>query len=126
MKIYKSITITIKLEKEKFCGELCDRLTNNTIFINWKHEKKIINQQHSIIIEVIEYEKDDRFDGITEFIKLLKDEKKIIDKFKDVNYCFSLKHDIEYDDQCNMEFHPQELKKLSDNEIVLCISCWQK
>jgi len=30
----------------------------------------------------------------------------------------------EYDGQCNMEFHPAELKKLGDNGIVLCISCW--
>jgi|NOAtaT_6_FD_contig_123_81064_length_1879_multi_5_in_1_out_2_2 hypothetical protein len=29
-----------------------------------------------------------------------------------------------YDSQCNLEFTPKQLKKLGDNEIRLCISCW--
>jgi hypothetical protein len=32
----------------------------------------------------------------------------------------------EYDQQCNMEFPPKTMKRLGDNGIVLCISCWQK
>lgn len=31
----------------------------------------------------------------------------------------------EYDEQCNFEFHPDEMKQLADNGIVLCVSCWQ-
>jgi hypothetical protein len=32
----------------------------------------------------------------------------------------------EYDNgQCNMEFHPKVTKRLGDNGIVLCISCWE-
>ena len=31
----------------------------------------------------------------------------------------------EYDEQCNLEFHPDEMKQLADNGIVLCVSCWQ-
>lgn len=31
----------------------------------------------------------------------------------------------EYDEQCNMEFLPQDMKRLGDNGIVLCVSCWQ-
>jgi hypothetical protein len=31
----------------------------------------------------------------------------------------------EYDEQCNLEFHPNEMKQLADNGIVLCVSCWQ-
>lgn len=30
-----------------------------------------------------------------------------------------------YDSQCNMEFDPAELKRLGENGIKLCISCWQ-
>ena len=33
--------------------------------------------------------------------------------------------DYEYDDQCNMEFRPEETKRLGDNGIVLCVSCYQ-
>ena len=32
----------------------------------------------------------------------------------------------EYEQQCNMEFHPDIMKKLGDLDIVLCISCWEK
>ncbi|MBB1283659.1 hypothetical protein HRH25_04665 [Flavisolibacter sp. BT320] len=31
-----------------------------------------------------------------------------------------------YDQQCNLEFHPKELKRLGDFGISLCISCWEK
>ena len=31
----------------------------------------------------------------------------------------------EYDEQCNMEFQPKELKKLGDLGITLCVSCWK-
>lgn len=31
----------------------------------------------------------------------------------------------EYNQQCGMEFHPKEMKRLGDNGIVLCIDCWQ-
>lgn len=32
----------------------------------------------------------------------------------------------EYDQQCNLEFAPQEMKRLGDKGIKLCVSCWQK
>jgi hypothetical protein len=31
----------------------------------------------------------------------------------------------EYDQECNMEISPREMKLLSDNGIILCMSCWQ-
>lgn len=30
-----------------------------------------------------------------------------------------------YDEQCNLEFAPREMKRLGDNGIVLCASCWE-
>lgn len=32
----------------------------------------------------------------------------------------------EYDSQCNMEFDPKQLKRLGDEGIKLCITCWEK
>lgn len=32
----------------------------------------------------------------------------------------------EYEEQCNMEFDTQILKKLGDLGVVFCISCWKK
>lgn len=31
----------------------------------------------------------------------------------------------EYEKECNIEFNPDDLKILADNEIALCISCWK-
>ena len=30
----------------------------------------------------------------------------------------------EYDGQCNMEFFPKDMKRLGEEGITLCISCW--
>ncbi len=32
----------------------------------------------------------------------------------------------EYDQQCNLEFNPEELRKTGQEGITLCISCWEK
>jgi len=31
----------------------------------------------------------------------------------------------EYDRQCNISFSPEDMKCLGDNQITLCISCWE-
>ncbi|KAA0991682.1 hypothetical protein [Dyadobacter aurulentus] len=31
----------------------------------------------------------------------------------------------EYNNECNMEFHPEDTKRLGDNGIILCVSCYQ-
>lgn len=31
-----------------------------------------------------------------------------------------------YRDQCNMEFAPQTLRRLGEEGLILCISCWQE
>lgn len=30
----------------------------------------------------------------------------------------------EYDNQCNLEFLPKDLKRIGENDITLCVSCW--
>lgn len=30
----------------------------------------------------------------------------------------------EYDQQCNMEYSPSILKRMADNGVTFCISCW--
>jgi hypothetical protein len=32
----------------------------------------------------------------------------------------------EYEEQCNMEFTPSDMKKLGDNGITFCISCYKR
>uniref|UniRef100_B8HTQ1 DUF4279 domain-containing protein n=1 Tax=Cyanothece sp. (strain PCC 7425 / ATCC 29141) TaxID=395961 RepID=B8HTQ1_CYAP4 len=31
----------------------------------------------------------------------------------------------EYDNQCNIEFAPEDMKRLGEEGITLCISCWE-
>lgn len=32
----------------------------------------------------------------------------------------------QYDQQCNIEIPPAQLKRLGDNGVALCFSCWEK
>ncbi len=32
----------------------------------------------------------------------------------------------EYEDQCNLEFRPDEMRRMGEVGITLCISCWEK
>lgn len=71
-------------------------------------------------------ETDAYFDFINEFLDLLEPN---FPKLEDLGISCS---DISiwkfygYDQQCNMEFDPQRLKRLGDNYITLCISCWEE
>ncbi len=124
MKLYKSLEIVIKNEREGDTNALVQELAKNVIYVNWTHVKSIKNSKHTILIEIIESETDDRFNEIEEFIKLINKSKIIIDEFKMSQLCIRI--DYEYEEQCNMEFHPNVLKKLGENGIILCISCWKK
>ncbi|MGQ1946692.1 hypothetical protein ACT3CD_06275 [Geofilum sp. OHC36d9] len=76
------------------------------------------------IYEVIEEQDDDYYDFINKFLDLLENNyQKLADldiKRDDITIWYL----YEYDQQCNMEFSPSRLKRLGDNEITLCISCW--
>ncbi len=74
--------------------------------------------------EVQEKESDEYFDFIHHFLDMLEGK---YDQLKSMGIS---KEDIsvwllyEYDNQCNMEFLPDNLKRLGDNGISLCVSCW--
>ncbi|MFT7234407.1 MAG: hypothetical protein ACI8TA_003639 [Cyclobacteriaceae bacterium] len=74
--------------------------------------------------EVIEVKDAPHFDFINKFCDLLEGK---FDKLYDLGIN---RNDItfwylyEYEGQCNLEFNPKDLKRLGDNGITLCISCW--
>jgi hypothetical protein len=74
--------------------------------------------------ELIEEESSDCINFIDCFLDLLEN------KYEQLNEIGITRDDIsiwmlyEYDNQCNMEFSPNEMKRLGDNGITLCISCW--
>lgn len=36
-----------------------------------------------------------------------------------------LQMDLEYEDQCNLEFTPKQLKVIADLGVIFAISCWE-
>jgi hypothetical protein len=66
------------------------------------------------------------FDFINKFLDILEP------KFSDLEKLGVTKDKItfwllyEYYNQCGMEYHPQEMKRLGENGIVLCIDCWAR
>ena len=72
-----------------------------------------------------EKDSDPSVDFINEFLNLLENK---YDKLMELG----IKRDditiwtyYEYDEQCNMEFEPKDMKRLGEHGITLCVSCWQ-
>lgn len=74
--------------------------------------------------QVIEEQNDPFYDFINRFLDLLENKydklAEIGIKRSDISFWYL----YEYDQQCNMEFDPTRLKRLGENGITLCISCW--
>lgn len=75
---------------------------------------------------VIETDTDQSFDFIRNFLDILEP------KFGELETLGITRDKIlfwmlyEYDHQCGMEFHPQEMKRLGQSGIHLNIDCWTK
>ncbi len=84
---------------------------NNTIY-GWNYEVNVNGN-------------DQPYDFINEFCNLLDG------KYEELNLLGIERDDISiwklyaYDQQCNMEFGPKEMKRLGDNGLTLCISCYE-
>lgn len=97
------------------------QINNITQIIGKEPSKK------DIIWELILTEKDSDLplDFINIFLNLLENK---FDKLLELGI---QRNDItiwmlyKYEGQCNMEFTPQDMKRLGENEITLCISCWE-
>ena len=100
-------------------SEVNEELINNIIGVKKNYMSKIW------CYEVVEEESDNYFDFINNFLDLLDG------KYQDLTKIGIQKDDIsiwriyEYFGQCNMEFDPVRMKRLGDNEITLCITCYE-
>lgn len=78
--------------------------------VNWGYELKIEEHSYTNFIE--------RFLGILD------------GKYEQLEKIGISRSDItiwmiyEYDEQCNMEFFPDEMRRLGENGISLCVSCY--
>ena len=69
-------------------------------------------------------DEDEYFDFINTFLDILEPKFTALEELgvKKNNILFWLIY--EYDQQCAMEFHPQEMKRLGESDIHLNIDCW--
>jgi hypothetical protein len=76
--------------------------------------------------EVVSRAKDEYFDFINKFLDMLEP------KFGELKELGVTRDDISiwflynYDQQCNIEFDSQRMKRLGESGVTLCISCWEK
>ena len=63
---------------------------------------------------------------VQNFLDILKDKYNQLEHIGVSRDCIEIWIYYEYDQQCNMEFSPEDLKNIGNNGIALCISCWQK
>ncbi len=75
-------------------------------------------------LEVEELENDKYFDFINYFLDILEGKYELLESIDISKENISLWFLYEFDNQCNMEFLPSDLKRIGDNGIGLCISCW--
>lgn len=91
-----------------------------------ENEDSMVKDKYSTWMYMItEEENDPYFDFINNFLDLLEpkfDELEKIGITRDKILFWKL---YEYDQQCGMEFHPQEMSRLGSSGIHLNIDCWQ-
>ena len=71
-------------------------------------------------------ENENYFDFINIFIDMIELKSSELQNLNIKREDISLWMLYEYDQQCNMEFDPERLKRIAANKITLCISCWKR
>jgi len=77
------------------------------------------------VYEIIEGEDDEYYDFINKFLDILESKYSLLEKLEVLRSDITIWLIYEYNEQCNMEFDSKDLKRLGDNGIKLCISCYQ-
>lgn len=80
----------------------------------------------SWVYEVIEREDDDYYDFINRFLDILDGKYSELRNIGVKTENISIWMNYEYDQQCNIEFSPKQMKRLGTAGIGLCISCWEE
>jgi hypothetical protein len=68
---------------------------------------------------------EDNFDFIRHFTELLESKAEVLKSLSVSTNDISLWLLYEYENQCNLEFSPDQLSGLASKKIALCISCWE-
>ncbi|MEH0154255.1 hypothetical protein V6R21_08920 [Limibacter armeniacum] len=90
-------------------------------------ESKFDNNPFDIWIYSVDIaDEDPYFDFINQFLDILEPKFSDLEKMEITRDNISFWLLYEYYEQCGMEYHPKEMKRLGESEIVLCIDCWQR
>ena len=95
---------------------------------HWEH--KITLSDAVFELKVTENENDSYFDFINFFLGIIEDEKGTFKKLKIKKQDITIWRYYKYENQCNMEYLPEQMLRLWKNWVTLCISCmdmaWSK
>lgn len=80
---------------------------------------------HIWCFEVEQKEDDEYFDFVKNYLDMLEGKYDQLESIGISRDDISVWMLYKYEGQCNMEFLPKDLKRLGDNGIALCISCWE-
>ncbi len=108
LEMYNNITLLLEIEPMKV-----DLENDSNPYVLWTYS-------------IDEGEQDEYYDFINNFLDILEPKFANLEKLgvtRDKILFWML---YEYDQQCGMEFHPQEMMRLGQNGIHLNIDCWQK
>jgi hypothetical protein len=74
---------------------------------------------------LIEKESDPYIEFVNEFLNLLEGKYEKLSKIGVERDDIEVWMLYEYDQECNLEFSPEEMKRLGESGITLCVSCWK-
>ena len=110
MKYFFSLRIDAnKDEAEKITSIL--GVKPNNIQVGWKYEIKTKDNEYVNFVEM--------------FLSLLENKYDSLEQVGITREHISVWMIYAYEEQCNMEFNPVDLKRLGDNGITLCVSCYK-
>jgi len=77
-------------------------------------------------LEIVEDELDDSINPILYLLSILENKYQLLENIGVSREYITIWILYEYENQCNIELTPEELKSISNSGISLCISCWEK
>jgi hypothetical protein len=119
MRYYNQIRIHFNPSSEVFDS------ISKILVLEPKIEEIRSHAEHSTwTYEIVTENEDPYYDFINNFLDLFENKYEALKKIGITRDCISFWLLYEYDQQCNLEFDPQRMKRLGEAGIVLCISCW--
>lgn len=111
-------------------AKTCFSLRIHTKEENYKKASEILKRDlldwsRGWIHEVDNSQQDEYYDFINIFLDILEGHYEELESIGIARDNISIWMIYEYNQQCNMEFLPKDMKRLGDNKITLCISCYQ-